>query len=202
MHPRRRFLAIAFAWPALAAAQGREAPVWERLRRGGLVLFMRHAATEPGLGDPKGFRLDDCATQRNLSAQGRDEARRVGERLRAERVPIERVYTSPWCRCRDTAREAFGGGEDWEPLASFFDFPERERELSERVRRRIAGYGRKPPRGNVVMVTHNVNIAAITRESVGTAEIVVVRPQGCCDVRTVERLRLAHSSSERRSHAS
>ena len=199
MPSRRAFLALAAAWPWVASAGD---DLWPRLRAGGLVLFMRHASTGPGLGDPKGFRLDDCSTQRNLSAEGRDEARRVGARLRAERVPIERVYTSPWCRCRDTAREAFGMAEDWEPLASFFDFPERERELTEHVRKRIAGYWRKPPRGNVVMVTHNVNIAALTKQSVGTAEIVVARPQGCCDVRTVERLKLAYSSSPERSHFS
>jgi len=179
-------LALAFS-PALPAA---EEGIWPRLRRGGLVLLMRHASTGPGLGDPPGFKLDDCATQRNLSEAGREESRRVGERLRHEKVAIARVYTSPWCRCRETAMLAFGQAEDWEPLSSYFDLPHREEEYSERVRKRIAGYATRKVAGNVVMVTHNVNIAALTRLSVATGEIVVVRPDGCCSLRTVERLRI------------
>jgi len=148
------------------------------------------ASTEAGLGDPAGYRLDDCRTQRNLSDAGREEARRVGERFKSERVPVAHVYTSPWCRCRETAMLAFGKAEDWEPLSSVFDFPDREREYSERVKQRIAGYDRRAPGGNVVMVTHNVNIAALSRLSVAPAEMVLVRTQGCCDLRAVERLKL------------
>src|SRR6185436_604948 len=106
-----------------------------------LVILMRHAATEPGLGDPQGFRIGDCATQRNLSEAGRADARRIGERFTAERVPIARVYTSPWCRCRETAMLAFGRAEDWDPLSSFFDFLYREAEFTESVKKRISGYG-------------------------------------------------------------
>ena len=187
---RRNFLAGALALALSPGAFGAKESLWPRLRRGGLVLLMRHAATEPGLGDPPGMRLGDCTTQRNLSQAGRDEARRVGERLRGEKVPIARVYTSPWCRCQETARLAFGAAEDWEPLSSIFDYPHREEDYSDRVRRRIAGYASRKAGGNVVMVTHNVNIAAITRLSVAPGEIVVVRPDGCCSVRTVDRLQL------------
>jgi phosphohistidine phosphatase SixA len=160
------------------------------LRAGGHVLLMRHASTEAGLGDPPGFRLDDCSTQRNLSDTGRDEARRIGERLRAGKVAIAQVYTSPWCRCRETAMLAFGKAEDWEPLSSSFDYPELEAGFTERVKKRIGTYSSRALRGNVAMVTHNVNIAALTRLSVGTGEIVVVRPDGCCGLRVVERLLL------------
>lgn len=149
---------------------------------------MRHASTEPGLGDPPGFRLDDCATQRNLSEAGRAEARRVAERFKRERVPIERVYASPWCRCRETAMLAFGKAEEWEALSSFFDFPDREADYSERVKKRIAGFAQRGWRGNVVMVTHNVNIAALTRQSVAPGEIVVVKAEGCCGVRMLGRI--------------
>jgi phosphohistidine phosphatase SixA len=149
---------------------------------------MRHSATVPGLGDPPGYRLDDCSTQRNLSESGRADARRIGERIAREKVPIARVYTSPWCRCRETATLAFGKAEDWEPLSSFFDFPERDADYTERVKKRVGGYSTRKPGGNVVMVTHNVNIAALTRLSVATGEIVVVRPDGCCGLKTVQRL--------------
>jgi broad specificity phosphatase PhoE len=162
---------------------------WKRLREGRYVILIRHASTVPGLGDPSHFRLDDCATQRNLSEAGREEARRVGERFRAERVKVAKVYTSPWCRCRETAMLAFGRGEDWEPLSSFFDFPHREAEFTERVKKRIGGYSRKPMDGNVVMVTHNVNIAAISKHSVAQGEMVIMRPDGCCDARPMQRLK-------------
>jgi len=138
--------------------------------------------------DPPGFRLDDCTTQRNLSEEGRAEARRVGARIARAKVPIARVYTSPWCRCRETAMLAFGKAEDWMPLASFFDFPDRDAEYTESVKKRIGAYSSRNMGGNIVMVTHNVNIAALTKLSVATGEIVVVRPDGCCGLRSVGRL--------------
>jgi len=189
MVSRRAFIVAALAAASAPRAFGAEAEVWRRLREGKHVLLMRHASTEAGLGDPAGYRLDDCATQRNLSEAGRDEARRIGERFRAEKVPVARVYTSPWCRCRETAMLAFGRAEDWEPLSSIFDFPHHEPEYSERVRKRIGGYGRRNPGGNVVMVTHNVNIAALSRHSVATGEMVLMRPDGCCNARPGERVR-------------
>ena len=189
MLSRRAFVlaacAGAFAPRALA-----DADTWRRLRAGGYAILMRHAATVAGLGDPPGFTLDDCATQRNLSDAGREDARRIGERFRAERVPVAQVYTSPWCRCRETATLAFGRAEDWEPLSSIFDYPHREAEYSALVKKRIGGYGRRKPGGNVVMVTHNVNIAALSRHSVATGEMVLMRPDGCCDARPVARLRV------------
>jgi broad specificity phosphatase PhoE len=185
MTSRRRFLAGTAAL-AVAPVLAVEDIPWDRLREGRLVLLMRHGSTEPGLGDPPGYRLDDCRTQRNLSDAGRAEARHVGERLREARVPIAKVYTSPWCRCRETAQLAFGMAEDWEPLSSFFDFPDREADATRTVLKRIAGYVRHPERGNVVMVTHNVNIAAITKQSVGPAAIVPVRPDGCCSARPMQ----------------
>jgi broad specificity phosphatase PhoE len=190
---RRELIAAALALPLLASA--RES-MPSRVRRGGMVLVMRHASTEPGGGDPPDFRLGDCSTQRNLSAAGRAEAARVGERLRAMHVPIGRVYTSPWCRCRDTARIAFGESEDWEPLGSFFDRPDLEAAATEHVRKRILGYSIHKPAGNVVMVTHNVNIAALTRLSVAPAEIVVVQPDGCCGVKVEGRLMLASDADK------
>lgn len=185
---RREFLLGALALGLASAARADDPVLWKELRRGGAVLLIRHASTEPGLGDPAGFRIDDCSTQRNLSAKGREESARIGERMRREKVPIGRVFTSPWCRCRDTATLAFGRAEDWEPLSSIFDYPDREPQYTESVKKRIAGYGSRSPGGNVVMVTHNVNIAALTKLSVATGEIVVVKPDGCCSLRTLGRI--------------
>jgi phosphohistidine phosphatase SixA len=164
---------------------------WDRLRAGGLVLLMRHASTTEGLGDPAGFKLDDCSTQRNLSDAGRSQARRVGERFRAERVVVEKVLTSPWCRCRETAMLAFGQAEDWTPLSSVFDYPHQEPEFTESVKKRIGTYARRKLAGNLVMVTHNVNIAALSKFSVEPAEIVLMRPDGCCNAKPLERLKVA-----------
>ena len=187
---RRAFLAALLALACAAAWAGDDEKLWAQLRRGGNVLLIRHASTQPGPGDPPGFRLADCATQRNLSDAGREEARRIGERLRRERVAIAQVYTSPWCRCRDTATLAFGHAEEWAPLASVFDFPDRDRDYTERVRKRIGTYSSRGMKGNIVMVTHNVNIASLTRLSVAPGEIVVVRPDGCCGLRVSGRLLL------------
>lgn len=186
---RRAFLVFALALLALPA-RADEAAAWAALKAGGHVALIRHEATEPGLGDPPGYRLEDCATQRNLSAQGREAARRLGERLRSEGVAVEKVYTSPWCRCRDTATLAFGKADDWDALSSFFDDRSREPKLTDRVKNRIGLYSTKRPKGTVVMVTHHVNIQALTREAVGQGEIVVVRPDGCCGLKVVGRIAL------------
>ncbi|HUQ27789.1 MAG TPA: histidine phosphatase family protein [Usitatibacter sp.] len=186
----RAFFVALLALACAPAWAGDDDKLWAQLRRGGNVLLVRHASTESGLGDPARFRIDDCATQRNLSDAGRQEARRIGERLKNERVPIAQVYTSPWCRCRETAMLAFGRAEEWAPLSSVFDMPDRDREFSERVAKRIGTYSSRPMKGNVVMVTHNVNIASLTRLSIAPGEMVVVRPDGCCGLRVSGRLLL------------
>jgi hypothetical protein len=86
----------------IASADEAEA-AWTALRAGRHVALMRHTDAPGGVGDPPGFRLDDCATQRNLSAKGRADAARIGARLRSERIAVERIVSSPWCRCMDTA---------------------------------------------------------------------------------------------------
>jgi len=186
---RRELLLSALALAGTARPCFAAPSLWDELRRGGLAVLLRHASTLPGAGDPPGMRLDDCSTQRNLSDAGREEARRLGERFRRERIPVERVYASPWCRCRETAELAFGRVQVWEPLSSIFDFPEREPGYSDAVRKRILSYSRRGVHGNLVLVTHNVNIAAITRESVAPAEAAIVRAQGCCGLRVLGRVR-------------
>ena len=75
---------------------------WDALRQGGVVILMRHAITEPGTGDPPGFQVDDCTTQRNLSEQGRAQAQRFGTMLASRGVRPVAVFSSVWCRCIDT----------------------------------------------------------------------------------------------------
>lgn len=86
-----------------ARAQDASARAWEALRGDGHVALIRHASAPGVVGDPAGFRLDDCATQRNLSEAGRAEARALGQRFRAQKVKVGKVISSKWCRCRETA---------------------------------------------------------------------------------------------------
>jgi hypothetical protein len=86
-------LVVALALPVPAGA---DAALWARLEGGGQVVLIRHARTTPGVGDPAGYRLDDCASQRNLSEAGREEARRLGAAFRARAIPVGRVLSSPW----------------------------------------------------------------------------------------------------------
>jgi phosphohistidine phosphatase SixA len=176
--PTRRRLLLALAagaaTPAAARPAAAQADPLERLRAGGLAFILRHARTEPGTGDPPGFRLDDCSTQRNLSAAGREQARAVGEALRAARVPVGRVLSSRWCRCLETARLlGLGQVEPFPPVDSFFADRSRRTAQTEAVREFLRGW-RGP--GNVVMVTHQVNVTALTGVFPASGEAVVVAP--------------------------
>lgn len=167
-----------------AAAAGNEA-LWALLKGGGQIVVMRHASTDPGVGDPPGYRLEDCATQRNLSPKGREEARRLGAAFRARGIPVARVLSSQWCRCLETARLAFGAAEPWPPLNSFFDDRSREPEQTRAVR---ALAGERPATGNLILVTHQVNISALTGVFPAPGEIVVLTPQGSGTFRVAGRL--------------
>ena len=93
---------LGFASAADRADAG-EAEAWAALRAGRHVALMRHADAPGGVGDPAGFRIDDCATQRNLSAKGREDAAKIGKRLKSEGIALEKIISSPWCRCMETA---------------------------------------------------------------------------------------------------
>ena len=129
---------MALAPRVLAAEAPKSATDWEQLRKGGYVFLMRHTSTTVAGADGRGYKLGDCSTQLALSDEGRAEAIRIGERLKDERIPISKVYTSPFCRCKDTAMLAFGKAEDWEPLRTFFYEPDKEADLTQRVKQRIA----------------------------------------------------------------
>lgn len=158
-------------WLVCLGASAADA-VWEQLRAGGYVLLMRHAQTEAGVGDPPGFTLGDCRTQRNLSAEGRAQARRTGEAFRARGIVLSEVRTSAWCRCVDTATLAFDNATVWPALNSFFDAPGRKEAQTDQVQDLIRTI--RPPR-NVMLVTHQVNITALTGEAVQSGEIFVVK---------------------------
>jgi phosphohistidine phosphatase SixA len=160
------------ASPARADA---DETLWRLLKGGGQVVLLRHATTEPTVGDPPGFRLEDCSTQRNLTEAGRAEARRIGAAFAAQGVPVERVLSSRWCRCLETARLAFGSGEPWEPLSSLFADRTRQAEQTRAFRTLAA---EKRAGGNLVLVTHGANIMAFVGASPPMGGMVIVTPRG------------------------
>jgi phosphohistidine phosphatase SixA len=169
------------AFPATAADDA--ALLWAALREGARVALVRHAEAPGGAGDPPGFRLADCATQRNLSEQGRAEADTLGNRFRAEKIAVGKILTSRWCRCRDTARlMQLGAAEQ----AATFDYAyavfnrDRAGELTEGARRLISDW--KGP-GSLVVVTHGSNINLLTGIDPGQGGIVVVEPDLASEAR-------------------
>jgi phosphohistidine phosphatase SixA len=174
-------LILAAAGPAVAADEA----LWTLLRAGGQVIMLRHAGTIGTFGDPPGFRLEDCSTQRNLTEAGREQARKIGEAFRAREIPIARVLSSPVCRCLDTARLAFGRVEPWWPLVGEPRAPD---QIASRVRQIHEVLGTTPVGGNVVLVTHFVTVQDATGERPQEGELVVFTPRGDGQFTSVGRL--------------
>jgi phosphohistidine phosphatase SixA len=184
---RLLIIALLFLGAAvIACAQNTGEDVWEALREGGNVVLMRHTIA-PGGGDPPGFRLDDCATQRNLSNEGRQQARSIGRAFRRRAIPVDRVLTSQWCRCRETAELLqLSAVEEYPVLNSFFS----DRSTAGRQTRDLRRFiGTLDLRGNIVLVTHQVNITELTGVFPASGEMVVVRPDGQNEFQLVGRLK-------------
>ena len=147
--------------------------VWAELKQGNRVAFIRHAQTVSGIGDPEGFVIGDCATQRNLSEGGRADAKAIGEAFRRRGIPVAQVLSSRWCRCLDTARLAFSTVKPVVMLDSMFNDrvkPDEEKRLE------LHAYMDKwKAPGNLVLVTHAQNIQRMTGVSPGSGEIIVTR---------------------------
>jgi phosphohistidine phosphatase SixA len=168
--------------PASSAPEGTdqqaaEADLWTALRNGEAAVLMRHALA-PGTGDPGHFDVNDCATQRNLSDTGRAQAAAIGERFRQKGIAAARVYSSRWCRCLETARLLdLGAIEPFDALNSFFRDRAAEPERTAAALSLLqAGVRRgEPP---LVLVTHQVNITALTDVFPGSGSMLLVRPGG------------------------
>lgn len=165
--------------PVLAGAQSAQSATRAQLlavwRQSGGVLLIRHAATEAGLGDPPGFVIGQCRTQRNLNESGRQASRALGAWLQAQNFKPDAVRSSQWCRCQDTARLAFGAYEDWPALNSTFagqgDPAAQQQALRERLQALPAGR-------TEVWVTHQVIMTGLTGAYPGLGEGFVVDRQG------------------------
>lgn len=171
---RREFLTLSLAAASTGVAGVVKAqtpePFWADLRSGKAFALLRHAVA-PGTGDPPDFRIDDCSTQRNLSDEGRDQSRAIGDLFRANGITSAAVYSSRWCRCLDTAR-LLGLGEvmPLELLNSFFN----ERSVGQaRSADLLSWLGKQNFHGPAVFVTHQVNITGLTGEVPGSGEMIV-----------------------------
>ena len=159
------------SWPQPAAGQD-TAPAWSLLRRPGHVVFMRHSEA-PGYADPPGYTLEDCSTQRNLVDSGRAHARRTGEAFRRNDIVFQRVLTSPWCRCKETALLAMG--RDAEVFAPLSNLVGRSQHTAEQVAALKSYLATLDPNTRVLFVTHGIVINALTGISPASGEMVIVR---------------------------
>jgi len=168
--------ATALLLSLLAATAHADDALWAQLAKGGNLILMRHGLTTPGVGDPPGFKVSDCTTQRNLVDEGRAEAKRAGAAVKARNVRVLEVRTSPWCRCVETARIAFATEPVVDTMLSNLFTDPQNREAQVAAFRKFAAT--RPAGGNVALVTHGATIAAFTGINPGTAEMVIVSPDG------------------------
>jgi phosphohistidine phosphatase SixA len=150
----------------------------EALKQGSIILF-RHA-NAPGVGDPPNFQVSDCSTQRNLDEVGRLQAKRIGEYLQANGVKVQRVITSQWCRCKETAALAFSkltadARQENPAFNSFFNDRQDEPKQTESAKALLMEW--KGP-GTLIVVTHQVNITALTSIFPQSGEGIVLQKQG------------------------
>jgi broad specificity phosphatase PhoE len=141
------------------------------LKQGGKLIFIRHAYA-PGGGDPSNFDINDCNTQRNLSDQGREQANKIGSFFKSNNILIDKVYSSEWCRCKETALIAFNEFETNFFLNSFFSskFAQNKNLQMKKLKRFIKNWDRKK---NIVFVTHYVVISEILNYASSSGEIVI-----------------------------
>ncbi len=139
------------------------------------VLLMRHADA-PGYGDPAGYVISQCATQRNLGDYGKKQAKAIGRWLANQGIQKAEVFSSPWCRCLDTASLLDRGPVKIEPsLGSFFDDMTLEKRQTKALEAFIKSELAKQSLAPLILVTHHVNIQAFTGKVVGVGDMVLVR---------------------------
>ena len=145
--------------------------VINELKKGGNLIFIRHAYA-PGGGDPKNFDINDCKTQRNLSNSGRDQAKKIRSYFKDNNIPISKVYSSEWCRCKETASIAFNDFETKSFLNSFFSsqFAKNKDLQMKRLKTFINNWDKNE---NLVFVTHYVVISESLNYAPSSGEIVI-----------------------------
>jgi phosphohistidine phosphatase SixA len=187
--PARAFAVVSMvAALALPSAGAADSPLGAQLRRGGVILVIRHAATDFSKPDRNPVDLKDCRTQRNLSADGRRDARRIGQGARRLRLRIGAVLSSPFCRTRETARLAFGRATVSSALLNTIT-ADHDAAWRRQIRAARRLLGTKPAPGRVtVLVTHGSVVGDATGLTLEEGETLVFRPLGGSRFRLVGRI--------------
>ena len=184
-----RAFAFVLLVAALAVSSGAAADpsLGEQLQRGGVILVIRHAATDQSKPDHDPVDLNDCRTQRNLSAQGRREAALIGQGVRRLKLRIGAVLSSRFCRTRETARLAFGRATISPALLNTIT-ANHDAAWRRQIRAARALFGTKPAAGVTVLVTHGVVVGDVTGYALEEGETLVFRPLGNSKFRLVGRI--------------
>ena len=142
-----------------------------QLKNGGNIIFIRHAIA-PGNGDPDNFDLKDCSTQRNLSKNGIEQSKKIGEFFKDNKIKVEKVLSSEWCRCKDTAKFAFKNFEVFSSLNSFYDakFADKKEEQIKNLKKYVKEWKGED---NLVLITHYVVILAVLDKVTSSGEILI-----------------------------
>jgi len=151
----------------------------DKLSSAQYVLLMRHALA-PGVGDPPNYSLQNCATQRNLDVKGRQQAQATGDWLRAQGIKTADVYTSPWCRCKETAEQLQFQNPIVEPtLGSFFNEmhkgPQQTQALQKWIAAQLLNKNKDQHAKALILVTHHVNIFGLVGENIGSGDMVLAQ---------------------------
>ncbi|NIZ02232.1 histidine phosphatase family protein [Thalassospira lucentensis] len=158
---------------------------WKIWSKPGVHALMRHAIA-PGTGDPAAFKLDDCNTQRNINDVGKTQARTTGALIRDQGIKIDKVLSSQWCRCLETAELLNLGPVIEEPsLNSFFRNPNTESRQSQQVLERLQNL---PKDSKAILITHQVNITALTGIFPRSGEIILIKVTDDADIAILSRL--------------
>ena len=159
-------LSIAGFFPAFANEQ----KIIKDLKEGGKLILIRHSEA-PGTGDPANFNLNDCKTQRNLSAEGIEQAKRLGDFFIKNNISFEKIYSSEYCRCKDTARYAFKNFETFSGLNSTFADPSKTPSYIKRTKEFIEKLDKSK---NYIFVAHHTTIEGLTSTFAGSGEMIIV----------------------------
>ena len=145
--------------------------VIKQLKKGGNIVFIRHAIA-PGGGDPENFRLDDCSTQRNLDSQGIEQSKKMGLFFQQNNIPIDKVLSSEWCRCKDTAKIAFGKFKTLSALNSFYEarYAKNKFKQIKDLKKYINNWESD---SNLIIVTHYIVISTLLNTTTSSGEMVI-----------------------------
>ena len=166
-----KFILILFICLTTLVKADSKKNIIENLKVGGNLIFIRHAYA-PGGGDPENFNIHDCSTQRNLNESGRIQSRKIGNFFTENKIKIEKVYSSEWCRCKETASLAFDNFKTKSFLNSFFSskFAQNKNSQMRDFQKFLLDWDEKT---NLIFVTHYVVISEILDYPSSSGEIVI-----------------------------